>query len=106
MPERVSELVARVPVPMVLHGGTGLSEPQFHDLIARGCAKVNISTALKVAFVEGNRAYLEANPGRHDPTSMLEYVREAVKHVAAQHLLLFGSAGRARRAASPGAAPS
>ena len=29
MPERVTELVATHPIPMVLHGGTGLSEEQF-----------------------------------------------------------------------------
>jgi Fructose-bisphosphate aldolase class-II len=32
------------------------------DLIARGCAKVNISTALKIAFVGSHREYLEASP--------------------------------------------
>ncbi len=41
--QRVSDLVAATGVPMALHGGTGLSDEQFTDLIARGCAKVNIS---------------------------------------------------------------
>ena len=50
-PERVSEHVHVHPIPMVLHGGTGLTEEQFKDRISRGCAKVNISTALKIAFV-------------------------------------------------------
>ena len=69
MPERVSELVAQHPIPMVLHGGAGLSEEQFDDLISRGCAKVNISTALKIAFVDAHREYLEANSSKHDPPS-------------------------------------
>jgi fructose-bisphosphate aldolase class II len=81
---------------MVLHGGTGLSREQFHDLISRGCAKVNISTALKIAFVDAHREYLEANPGKHDPPSMLSHVREAVKKMAEYHIGMFGSAGRAR----------
>jgi len=95
MPERVSELVAEHPIPMVLHGGTGLSEDQFRDLIARGCAKVNISTALKIAFVDSHREYLEANPGKHDPPSLLKHVRTAVKEMAERHIRIFGSAGRA-----------
>ena len=95
MPERVSELVAQFPIPMVLHGGTGLSEAQFADLIARGCAKVNISTALKIAFVEAHREYLEANPGKHDPPSLLGHVRTAVKEMAERHIRIFGAAGRA-----------
>ena len=95
-PERVSELVELHPIPMVLHGGTGLSEGQFTDLIARGCAKVNISTALKIAFVDAHREYLEANPGKHDPPSMLKPVRAAVKEMAKYHIGMFGSAGRAQ----------
>jgi ketose-bisphosphate aldolase len=95
MPERVSEIVAHHPIPMVLHGGTGLTEAQFVDLIARGCAKVNISTALKIAFVDAHREYLEANPGKHDPPSLLRHVREAVKDMAERHIRIFGSAGQA-----------
>ncbi len=95
MPERVTEIVQRHPIPMVLHGGTGLTEEQFTDLIARGCAKVNISTALKIAFVSSHREYLDANPGKNDPPSMLAHVREAVKQMAIHHISMFGSAGKA-----------
>jgi ketose-bisphosphate aldolase len=95
-PERVTELVELRPVPMVLHGGTGLAPDQFRDLIARGCAKVNISTALKVAFVDAHRAYLDENPGRHDPPGLLGHVRAAVKAMAGDHIRIFGSAGKAR----------
>jgi fructose-bisphosphate aldolase class II len=95
-PERVTELVAVHPIPMVLHGGTGLSQEQFTDLISRGCAKVNISTALKIAFVDAHREYLDANPGKHDPPSLLGHVRAAVKRMAENHIAMFGSAGKAR----------
>jgi ketose-bisphosphate aldolase len=95
-PDRVSELVRVHPIPMVLHGGTGLTEEQFKDLISRGCAKVNISTALKIAFVDAHREYLNAHPGKHDPPAMLSHVREAVKKMAEYHIGMFGSAGRAR----------
>jgi ketose-bisphosphate aldolase len=95
-PERVTELVELHPIPMVLHGGTGLTEAQFTDLISRGCAKVNISTALKIAFVDAHREYLDANPGKHDPPSLLNHVRTAVKEMALHHIGMFGSAGRAR----------
>ena len=94
-PERVTEILELHPIPMVLHGGTGLSADQFSDLIARGCAKVNISTALKIAFVEAHREYLDANPGKHDPPSMLKHVRTAVLDMAKHHIGMFGSAGRA-----------
>jgi ketose-bisphosphate aldolase len=99
-PERVTELVEQHPIPMVLHGGTGLSEEQFTDLIARGCAKVNISTALKIAFIDSHREFLEANPDKHDPPSLLGHVRAAVKEMAKYHIGMFGAAGRAQAPAA------
>src|SRR3954471_20897421 len=94
-PERVTEIVERHPIPQVLHGGTGLTEAQFTDLIARGCAKVNISTALKIAFVDAHREWLDANPGKHDPPALLAHVKQAVTAMAMRHIEIFGSAGRA-----------
>jgi fructose-bisphosphate aldolase class II len=95
MPERVTEIVQRHPIPMVLHGGTGLTEAQFTDLISRGCAKVNISTALKIAFVQSHRDFLEANPDKNDPPSLLAHVKAAVRQMAIDHIEMFGSAGKA-----------
>ena len=50
---------------------------------------------LKIAFVDAHREYLDANPGKHDPPSLLRHVREAVKDMAEYHIRAFGSAGRA-----------
>lgn len=92
--QRISDLVEATGIPMALHGGTGLSPEQFSDLIARGCAKVNVSTALKLAYMEANRAYLSENPSAADPPRLFAYVREAVMDMTRQHIRLFGSAGR------------
>jgi fructose-bisphosphate aldolase class II len=99
-PERVSELVELQPIPMVLHGGTGLSPEQFQDCIARGCAKVNISTALKIAFVDAHRQWLDENPAKKDPPSLFKHVRAAVKDMASEHIRIFGSAGKAAAASA------
>ena len=61
--QRVSDIVAAQPVPIALHGGTGMTDAQFTDLIARGCAKVNISTALKVRYMRANLAFLRDAAG-------------------------------------------
>jgi fructose-bisphosphate aldolase, class II len=98
--QRVTDLVEATGVPMALHGGTGLSAEQFQDLIARGCAKVNISTALKIAFVDSFREYLESNPGKHDPPSLLKSASDAVRAMAIEHMRIFGSVGKARTAVS------
>lgn len=95
--ERVSDIVAARPIPIALHGGTGLTDAQFTDLIARGCAKVNISTALKIAYMKSNLDFLRGAEQRDswDPPSLFTAVRAAVLAMAADHMRRFGSVGRA-----------
>ena len=82
---------------MALHGGTGLSKEQFQDLIGRGCAKVNISTALKAAYMKASLDSLRGaeETGKWDPPSLFSHQRAAVKEMAQSHMRLFGSSGRA-----------
>jgi len=95
--QRVSDIVAAQPIPIALHGGTGMTDAQFTDLIARGCAKVNISTALKVTYMKANLAFLRGAEERDtwDPPSLFSATRTAVKDMAADHMRRFGSVGRA-----------
>jgi len=95
--QRVTDIVAGEPIPIVLHGGTGLTTEQFKDLIARGCAKVNISTDVKITYMQSSLAFLrEAEAkGKWDPPSLFRYVSQAVQDMVAGHLQTFGSVGRA-----------
>jgi fructose-bisphosphate aldolase, class II len=95
--QRVTDLVDATGVPVALHGGTGMTTDQFTDLIARGCAKVNISTALKVTFMRANLEHLRAAEAgnKWDPPSLFRDVRAAVLSMAAQYITTFGSAGKA-----------
>jgi len=95
--QRVSDIVAAVSIPIALHGGTGMTDAQFSDLISRGCAKVNISTALKIAYMKSNLAFLRGAADRDtwDPPSLFTAVRAAVLDMAAEHMRRFGSVGRA-----------
>jgi ketose-bisphosphate aldolase len=92
---RVEEIVARCPTPIVLHGGTGLSNETFKKLIAAGCAKVNISTMLKIKFADSFRNYLEAKPKEYDPMKLQKAVHADVVEMAKGFMETFGSAGRA-----------
>jgi fructose-bisphosphate aldolase class II len=95
--QRVSDIVAAHPIPIALHGGSGMTDEQFHDLIARGCAKVNISTALKEKFMKSNLDFLKATAEKDkwDPPSLFKAVRADVVTMATGLMTLFGSAGRA-----------
>ena len=93
--QRVTDIVEATGIPVALHGGTGMTPEQFTDLIARGCAKVNISTALKVSFMQSGYDYMSANQGKYDPPALLAHQRNAVKQMAVQHIELLGSHGKA-----------
>jgi ketose-bisphosphate aldolase len=95
--QRASDIVAAIPVPIALHGGTGMSDQQFKDLISRGCAKVNISTAVKITFMKSNLLFLRDAEAKNkwDPPSLFRSVRQEVKAMAMGYLQTFGSEGKA-----------
>jgi ketose-bisphosphate aldolase len=93
--QRVTDIVAATGVPVALHGGTGMTPEQFSDLIARGCAKVNISTALKISFMKSGHDYMTEHPGEYDPPSIFKVQRAAVLEMAKDHIRMFGSEGKA-----------
>lgn len=90
----VKRLSETTECPVVIHGGTGLSESEFHHLIKNGGAKVNISTAIKWAYFDGYKEYVELNPGEPNPLKLDEYIRTYIKEVVKKHLTIFNSANK------------
>jgi len=82
-------------VPVVIHGGTGLTEIQFHELIANGAAKINVSTALKQAYLKSTQAYMDQNKIGGDPLKLDQYTEAALRQSVEVHIRYFGSAGKA-----------
>ena len=95
--QRVSDIEAAEPIPIALHGGSGMTDAQFTDLIARGCAKVNISTALKRRFMKSNLEFLRDAEAKDkwDPPSLFKHVRAEIVQLTADHIKRFGSEGKA-----------
>ncbi len=93
--DRMEYLVQKTNMPMVLHGGTGLTEEVYERLIALGAAKVNISTALKKTYAEGFKSYLEKHPTQYDPLKLIGAVQNDVTTMAQQFFKLFKSEGQA-----------
>jgi fructose-bisphosphate aldolase class II len=73
-----------------------MTADQFSDLIGRGCAKVNISTALKIAFIQSGYDYVTEHPTEYDPPKLFVAQRAAVVEMAKEHIARFGGEGRAR----------
>ena len=94
--QRVTDIVEATGKPVALHGGTGMTADQFSDLIGRGCAKVNISTALKIAFIQSGYDYVTEHPTEYDPPKLFVAQRAAVLEMAKEHIARFGGEGHAR----------
>ena len=93
--ERVTEIINRVEIPLVLHGGTGLSKQVFKELINRGMAKVNISTQLKIELAESLHAYHIKNPKEYNPLKLIDASVDGIKYMAKNFIKIFGSVGEA-----------
>ena len=95
--QRVTDIVSAIPIPIALHGGSGMSDDQFRDLIARGCSKVNISTSLKMTYLQSTLRELKAAEAndRWDPPSVFRAVGADVRQLTQQLAATFGSAGKA-----------
>jgi fructose-bisphosphate aldolase, class II len=79
----IARLAASVPVPLVLHGSSGVSDALLSDAVAAGIRKVNIGTALGIAGTARLRSELTARPDAVDPRSYLRGVRTATREVVA-----------------------
>jgi ketose-bisphosphate aldolase len=68
----LERLHRKVPVPLVLHGGTGVDKGDFRPSIERGIAKVNVGAGLKRVVIESERRYFaESDIGRMNPNDIL-----------------------------------
>lgn len=89
--DRITEIANVVDVPLVLHGGSGLADDDFHIAVQRGIAKVNIFTDINKGQVQGMKNALAA--GAEDAYSMIPYEVKAVQEVAEEKMRLFSSVG-------------
>lgn len=78
--ERLREIRAKVDVPLVLHGGSGLSDDDFKSTIREGISKVNIFTDLCLAGERASKEGAERGIGYLETRNLkVDYIREAVK---------------------------
>lgn len=92
--ERLANINATLGIPLVIHGGTGLTHEQYRSLIAHGVAKINYYTALADAAgdcIRGNAA----SDARSGYTGLMRGVRATIQAEVERMIELFGGAGQA-----------
>ncbi|MFF8832334.1 ketose-bisphosphate aldolase [Streptomyces sp. NPDC015131] len=87
----IAALRDAVPVPLVLHGSSGVPDDELRAAIAAGMTKINIGTALNTAFTGAVRDHLAAHPDAVDPRKYLVPAREAMAGTVAHFLTVVGS---------------
>ena len=83
----IAALSSSVPVPLVLHGSSGVPDEGLAAAVRAGMTKVNIATHLNQVFTRAMTARLEASP-TVDTRKYLGAAREAVTDEAARLLAL------------------
>ena len=92
---RLVEIRKVVSVPLVLHGASGLSDDSIRACVREGICKVNFATELRIAYTEGIRTVLNADPKVFDPKV---YGKEAMKRgteLVANRMEVCGCVGKA-----------
>jgi fructose-bisphosphate aldolase, class II len=74
----IHDLARKLPVPLVLHGSSGVADVHLSAAVSAGIVKVNIGTILNVAFTTAVRDRLAADPDLVDPRAYLRSAREAI----------------------------
>lgn len=92
----IGAIAAAVPVPLVLHGSSGVPDDALVAAIGAGMRKINVSTQLNKVFTAAVRERLCADPGLVDSRKYLGAGREAMAGEVERLIRLFASAGRRR----------
>lgn len=90
----LQQLHERIPVPLVLHGASGVIDEQIAQAIERGIRKINVNTGLKVVL----KSFLSTRFAEDSESDLLEDLDQAMTAVAesvARRMRLFGSSNRA-----------
>ena len=96
--ERLNDIKQEAQIPLVLHGGSGISETDFRRAIGLGISKVNVFTSMAEAGGRTTKALLEqAGDNCPDYPELLEDVRQSISSVVEEHIEIFGGRGKANQ---------
>ena len=108
----LKEIAARVTIPLVLHGASGVKTKwinrvnKYGGMLARtkgvpdsllrkavrhGIAKINTDTDLRIAFTAGVREYLAGHPSVFDPRAIIENGKVLIQQIVEDRIRIFGS---------------
>jgi fructose-bisphosphate aldolase class II len=91
----IEKVSSAVPVPIVLHGGSGVPDDAIRKSIGVGVGKINVNTENQVACTNAIREVLGKDANVYDPRKYLVPAKAAMKEVVKTKIRLFGSSNQA-----------
>ncbi|MHB1336817.1 MAG: class II fructose-bisphosphate aldolase, partial [Candidatus Humimicrobiaceae bacterium] len=89
--ERIDKINKAIPIPIVLHGGSGISDNDFKKAVSLGIAKINFYTEMSANAVKTARTFLNANPDCISYGDLAKIVQADVKKTVMGRMEVFGS---------------
>jgi len=87
----LTRLSERIPVPLVVHGGSYIPEADMRRIIQIGVAKVNIGTELLLAFYEGLKEAIDKGIGDDPARAVIVYAQDRVERVTCEKIRLLNT---------------
>lgn len=92
--DRLAQLQAAVPVPLVLHGSSGVPDADVQRAVSSGVCKVNFATELRAAYTDAVRHTLAGDSALYDPKKFGAPGRDAVMALVRHRITVCGACGR------------
>jgi fructose-bisphosphate aldolase class II len=86
---RIREISSATDAPLVLHGGSGLTDENFTNAIAAGISIIHINTEIRLAWKNAVKSYLSENTDEVAPYKILRPARQEIQKVVEGRLRLF-----------------
>ncbi|MCX6383501.1 MAG: class II fructose-bisphosphate aldolase, partial [Actinobacteria bacterium] len=89
--ERIEKINNAIPIPIVLHGGSGISDNDFKKAISLGIAKINFYTEMSASAVKAARNFLNENLECISYADLSKIVQADIKKTVMERMEVFGS---------------
>ena len=94
--ELLKKIKARVSIPFILHGGSGIPDKDVKKAIAEGgIVTVNVDTEVRISFTNALEKFYAGSKQASDPRKILSLARDAAQKKVEEKIKLFGSNGKA-----------
>lgn len=94
--ELLENIASESAVPLVLHGGSGISDDDFRKAVSLGICKINFYTGCSLSAYEGLKSYMDELDGKYtDMVNICWKLMNSFQETVEDRMEVFGSAGKA-----------